>query len=1042
MLPKIITWSLDHRILVLVGAVAIAIAGAVSLLGLNVDAFPDTTPVQVQINTAAKSMVPDEIERLITFPVELSLGGLPGLQQVRSISQFGLSQVIATFDDDIDIYFARQQIMERLTSIEMPPGIARPEMGPVSTGLGEVFHYILLPDGPEPADLTTIRTTQDWVLKPELRPVPGTAEVNSWGGLKKQYQVWVNPTQLFTYELTFEDLVNALRLNNSNTGGGNIIREGDMLLVHGIGRTINIEQIKKIVIDSKEGTPIYVEDVAEVVIGHEIRRGAVTGYGLGEVVLGLGFMRMGENSYAVTHDLRTTFDRVAANLPEGMRAVAVYDRTQLVDEVIATVKANLLDGALLVVTILYVFLGNLRAGLIAATTIPLSMLVGFIGMKQMGIAGTLLSLGAIDFGIVVDSSVVVIENIVKHLAHHCQHGAVTGRRRIELIRDAAIEVRTPTVFGQLIIMIVYIPILSLQGVEGKMFRPMALTVVFILVGSLIMSLTVTPVLASLVLPQRIEEKDVFLVRLARWLYLPLLRRVLKARMPVLLFAGAALAATAMAAAGFGTEFVPRLSEGSLVIGIVRPPGTSLEESARVNTQMERVLLAAFPDEIRDIWSRQGGPEVATDAGSIESTDVFIMLKPRTSWKRATQQSELVVLMEKELEPFRGQSTWFTQPIEMRLNEAISGFRGDVSLKLFGTDFDTLVSKAQELESVLRQVPGAADLTIEQMLGQPILQVRINQKEIARSGIPASTVLEVIESVGGKVVGEVVEDQLRFPLVVRLPKNLRDTPEKIAGIMLTAPSGERIPMSRITDIREIRGPKLISREWSKRRITIQCNVRGRDIGGFVTEAQQRVAEQVELPPGYRTDWGGQFENMQQAAKRLTVVVPLALSLIVALLYLTYRNPLDTAFVFASVPFACVGGVTGLGLREMPLSISAAVGFITLSGVSVLSSMVFVAQYRSLIARGVAAAEAVMEAAPESLRTLIMTSLVASVGFVPMAISSGTGAEVQRPLATVVIGGVISSTLMTLFILPVLYSFRSDPADAGHAPAESSARHHGS
>jgi cobalt-zinc-cadmium resistance protein CzcA len=488
----------------------------------------------------------------------------------------------------------------------------------------------------------------------------------------------------------------------------------------------------------------------------------------------------------------------------------------------------------------------------------------------------------------------------------------------------------------------------------------------------------------------------------------------------------ALAATAMAAAGFGTEFVPKLSEGSLVIGIVRPPGTSLEESVRVNTQMEQVLMAAFPDEIEDIWSRQGGPEVATDAGSIESTDVFVMLTPRKSWKRATHQSELVEQMEKELTPFRGQTTWFTQPIEMRLNEAISGFRADVSLKLFGSDFDTLVSKAQELESVLRQVPGAADLTIEQMLGQPILQIRIDQREIARSGIPASTVLEVVESVGGKVVGEVVEDQLRFPLVVRLPKELRDAPEKIAGIMLTAPSGERIPMSRITDIREVRGPKLISREWSKRRITIQCNVRGRDIGGFVTEAQQRVAEQVELPPGYRTDWGGQFENMQQAAKRLTVVVPLALSLIVALLYLTYRNPIDTAFVFASVPFACIGGVTGLGLREMPLSISAAVGFITLSGVSVLSSMVFVAQYRSLIARGISAADAVMEAAPESLRTLIMTSLVASVGFVPMAISTGTGAEVQRPLATVVIGGVISSTLMTLFILPVLYSFMSPPA----------------
>ncbi|MFN0051387.1 MAG: efflux RND transporter permease subunit [Planctomycetales bacterium] len=1028
MLPRIIAWSLHHRALVLCGALAVSVAGVFSLRGLNIDAFPDTTPVQVQINTAAPALVPEEVERLITFPVELSLGGMPGLTEVRSISQFGLSQVVVTFEDGVNIYFARQLINERLGNVEMPAGVSRPEMGPVSTGLGEVFHFLVFPDGPQGADNTEVRTTLDWQVKPELRAVPGTAEVNSWGGLKKQYQVWLDPELLFKFDLHFAEVVAAIRANNLNIGGGSIVRDGDMLLVHGIGRTVTIDQIRDIVLAAKEGVPIHLHDVAEVVIGHEIRRGAVTAYGQGEAALGLGFMRMGENSYAVTSDLREKFAEVAAELPPGMKSSVVYDRTELVDQVIATVKANLLDGALLVITILFIFLGNLRAGLIAAATIPLSMLFAFCGMKQLEIAGTLLSLGAIDFGIVVDSSVVVIENIVRHLAHATHARAVSARERLELIRDAAIEVRTPTVFGQLIIMIVYIPILTLQGVEGKMFRPMAITVILILIGSLIMSLTVTPVLASLVLPKRMEEKESWLVRLAHWLYRPALRVVLRARLATLLAAAGGLAFAGWLALGFGTEFVPRLSEGALVIGVLRPPGTSLDESIRMNTRMEQALLAAFPDEIAHIWSRQGAPEVATDTGSIESTDIFLTLTPRARWSRATSQSALVELMEREIRPFRGQVTWFTQPIEMRLNEMISGVRADVALKLFGNDFDMLLEKARELERVLASISGSADLSTEQISGQPILQIRINQREIARYGIPAETVLDVVESVGGKIIGEIVEDQLRFPLAVRLPEELRSNPDQIAAIMLTAPNGERIPLARLADIKEVRGPKLISREWSKRRITVQCNVRGRDIGGFVAEAQRKVAAEVQLPPNYRIEWGGQFQNMQQAAARLTIVVPLALLLIVGLLYLTYRHPWDTMFVFASVPFACIGGIAGLALREMPLSISAAVGFITLSGVSVLSSMVYVAQYRALLGQGVDPTSAVSQSARDCLRTVLMTALVASVGFVPMAISMGTGAEVQRPLATVVIGGVISSMLMTLFILPVLYALRAGKPQA--------------
>ena len=1017
MLQSIITWSLHHRILVIGGALALTLAGWLSLVGLNIDAFPDTTPVQVQINTVAPALVATEVERLITFPIELAIGGMPGLQDVRSISQFGLSQVTVTFEDGTDIYRARQMINERLTSLEMPAGMPRPEMGPVATGLGEVFHYVLVPQGPKPTPLTDLRTVQDWVMRPELRSIPGTAEINSWGGLEKQYQVRVDPASLFRHDVTFQQVIQAVLDNNLNVGGGYIDRSGDMLLVHGIARTVDVKQIGEIVITSHEGLPVCVRDVAEIAIGHEIRRGVVTVDGAGEAVLGLGFMRIGENSYGVTQRIREGFQNVLKLLPEGMRAITVYDRTELVDDVIATVKQNLLDGALLVILILYIFLGNLRAGLIAAVTIPLSMLFAFCGMYQIGLAGTLLSLGAIDFGIVVDSSVVVIENIVRHLSHPSHAG---GLSRLEKIRQAAIEVRNPTVFGQLIIMIVYIPILTLEGVEGKMFRPMAITVILVLTGSLILSLTLTPVLASFVLPKQTSERDVFLVRAAQWVYGHVLRIALRCRLAVLGLAGAALILAGLIALGFGSEFVPRLSEGSIVVGVRRVPGTSFDQSALVNSQMERALLAAFPDEISHVWSRVGEPKVNTDAGSPETTDIFVTLNPRQQWTKASTQDELVQLMERELSQFKGQVMWFTQPIEMRINEMLTGVRADVAIKLFGEDIDELVSMADQLEDLLGSIPGSADLATDDVAGQPILQIRLNQEEIARYGITAETVLNVVEAVSGKGVGEVMEGQLRFPLAIRLPEALRASPASISGIMVSAPSGERIPLSRVANIQEIRGPKLITREWGKRRISIQCNVRGRDVGSFVAEAQQRIAREIQLPTGFRIDWGGQFENMQRAQKRLMIVVPLALLLIIALLFFTYRNVIDTLFIFTSVPFACVGGIVAVWVRDMPLSVSAAVGFITLSGVSVLNSMVVVSALKSKLAEGLAPREAIEQSVVSCLRTVLMTALVASVGFIPMATSIGTGAEVQRPLATVVIGGVISSTLMSLLVLPVLYS----------------------
>ncbi|MGD9645251.1 MAG: efflux RND transporter permease subunit [Pirellulales bacterium] len=1024
MLTRTITWSLGHRGIVVAATVIVALAGVYSLGRLNIDAFPDTTPVQVQVNTDVPGLVATEVERLVTYPIELLMGGLPGLVEVRSISQFGLSQVTVTFDDETDLYLVRQLIQQRLTTVEMPTGVPRPELGPVATGLGEVFHYVLAPDGTRQAlDLTAIRTLQDWEVRPELRTVPGVAEINTWGGLKKQYQVRLNPNLLFKYELTFQQVVHALEANNLNVGGGYIDRQGDMLLVHGIARVTSAEQIGDIQLAAFDGVPVYVKDVAQVVIGHELRRGLVTADGRGEVLLGLGFMRIGQNSHAVTKALAEKFEETRPLLPPGVTADVLYDRTELVDAVIATVRNNLCEGALLVVTILYLFLGNLRAGLVAAAGIPLCMLFAFTGMQWLGIAGTLLSLGAIDFGIVVDSSVVVIESIVRHLGHH---GPATGATRLGLIRDAVIEVRKPAVFGQLIIMIVYLPILTLQGVEGKMFRPMALTVMLVLLGSLILSLTLTPVLASFALPKHISEREILLVRVAKRLYATILRLVLRIKVVVSLAAVGCLAVAVVLALQLGTEFVPQLAEGAIVIGLRYPPGTSYLESAKNNTLVEQALLKEFPHEIEHVWSRVGEPDINTDAGTPETTDMFVTLKPRSEWTRATTQVELVGVMEKMLTEFRGRTVWFTQPIEMRLNEMLTGVRADLALKLFGDDLKELIATAGQIAALLRDIPGCADLAVDDVAGQPILQIQLKQDEIARYGISAASVMDVVEAVSGKTVGQVIEGQLRFPLAVILPPDFRTNPQMLAELMLATPSGNRIPLTRVAGIREVRGAKYITREWSKRRITIQCNVRGRDIGSFVAQAQTIVGQKVELPRGYRLEWGGQFENMRRAQGRLLLVVPLALGLIVLLLFVTFRNAIDTTVVFASVPFACVGGIVALWLRGMPLSISAAVGFITLSGVSVLTSMILVSAVRNRLEAGDDPHAAVTTASLDSLRTILMTALVASVGFLPMASSTGMGAEVQRPLATVVIGGVITSMLMTLFVLPVLCAGLKSPA----------------
>ena len=1025
MLYRILDLSLRHRWIVILGVLLAAVGGIFALANLDLDAFPDTTPVQVQINTVAPSLGPEEVEQQITLPIERVLGGLPRLVLLRSISKFGFSQVVVVFEDGTDVYFARQLIHERLSVVDLPTGIDQPQMGPVSTGLGEVFHYLLTtPEGNENLSqearveqLTELRTQHEWVIKPQLQTVKGAAEINTWGGYEKQYQVRIDPQRLIKYGLTFDQVLAAVEKNNRNVGGGSIREQGQMLLVHGLGRVATLDEIRAIVVDAHDGVPIRISDVADVEIGHEIRRGAVTADGKGEVVLGLGFMLMGQNSHNVTWSLKKRLEEIKANLPAHIQLETVYDRTELVDHVLDTVRRNLFEGGLLVVAVLFLFLGNLRAAAIVAVAIPLSMLFAFSGMYRFGIAASLLSLGAIDFGMVVDSSVVLVENCVRHLAH----GDDRDRPRWEVIRDAAVEVRRPTLFGELIIMIVYLPILTLEGIEGKLFRPMALTVIFALAGSMILSFTLMPVLASLWLPRKIEEREPWLMRLAHRIHAPVLHFAMHQKFAVLAFAACTLfVAYGLMAPQLGTEFVPKLSEGAIVINVVRLAGTDLEESIRGNTQVEKAILKEFPDEVSRVWSRIGTPEVATDPMGVELTDVFITLKPREQWTKARSQDELTVKLDLALRDLLGERHLFMQPIEHRVNEMISGSRSDVAVKLFGDDFDVLVAKAREIEAVLQAIPGAADIGAEQITGQPVLEIRVKQDQIARYGVAAADVLDLVAAVGGLPQGDVMEGQMRFPLVVRLPERLTASPDQIGALLVATPSGDRVPLSRLASVEMVEGPSTITREWGQRRITVSANVRGRDLGGFVNEARAKVAEAVSLPSGrYRIAWGGQFENYERARLRLMIVVPVAGGLIFLLLYFTYHNIVDALRVFTGVPFGWVGGIIALWLRDMPFSISAGVGFIALSGVAVLDDMILVSYIRQLRDKGLSLDDAVTQAAITRLRPVLMTTLVASLGFLPMAFSTGMGAEVQRPLATVVIGGVLGAMVMSLLVLRVLY-----------------------
>lgn len=1020
MLARIVAYSVENRLLVLLLFAGLVALGTWTLFRLPVDAFPDTTPIQVQINTVASALSPEEIEQQITLPVELSIGGLPGLVNVRSISKFGFSQVVATFDDATEIALARQYIGERLSSVVLPDGIARPQLGPISTGLGEIFHYVVRSDDPA-RTLEELRTLHDWVIKPELRKVPGVAEVNSWGGDVRQYHVVVSPEALVKFDLTLDDIFAALKKNNQNVGGGLITSGGFAQMVHGVGRVDTIKEIEDIVVSSIDGKPIYIGDIAErVQIDREIRRGAVTADGRGEAVLGLAFMLMGENGKEVTERLKTRLQQVRRSLPQDVSVEVVYDRTELTRAVIQTVEHNLLAGAALVTLVLFLLLGKIRAALLVALVIPLAMLFAVLGMHEFAIAASLLSLGAIDFGIIIDGAVVMTEANMRNLAERARQVGreLTASERAEVIVASGRDMSRPIAFGIGIIVLVFFPILTLQGIEGKIFSPMAWTFIFALVGALIIALTLSPVLSYYFLPRHPTEHADLLQRWLLPLYSGILDWVLRRKSWVLVSVGLLLAVAGWQATRLGGVFLPRLSEGAITINTIRLAGISIEESAAYNTRIENLLLEAFPDEVRHVWSRIGTAEVATDPMGTELTDIFVSLKPRSEWRRAQSQTELVAAMQEELADLPGLNMIFTQPIEMRLNEMISGIRSDLGIKLFGDDFNELVRISDDIQRVLLQIPGQSDIAVDQLTGQPLLRVEVNQEALARYGVSAQHVLELIEAIGGYHVGEIYEGQRRFALVVRLPDAYRHDAQRLGEALVSTERGQRIPLRRLVDIQHTEGAATINREWGRRVIRVQCNVVDRDVLSFIDEAQERIEKQVRLPEGYVVEWGGQFENLQRAQTRLLLVVPATLLLIFALLFFSLKKLRDVLLIYTAIPFAFIGGVCALYARGLPFSVSAAVGFIALSGIAVLNGQIMISAIRSFLQQGQILREAIVRAAHQRLRPVLATAITDAAGFIPMALSTGVGAEVQRPLATVVIGGVLTSTLLTLFVLPLL------------------------
>jgi heavy metal efflux system protein len=1027
MIDSLIRYSIRQRWLVMLLMLGFAAFGVVEYGRLPIDAVPDITNVQVQINTRAPGYSPLEVEQRVTFLVETAMAGIPKLESTRSISAYGLSQVTISFKDGTDIYFARQLANERLQQVRSEmPAEAIPEMGPVATGLGEIYLYTVeaepgavKPDGTAytPSDL---RSIQDWIIRPQLRQVPGVSEVNSIGGFARQYQVAPDPARLLAFHVTLKDVIKSLEENNLNVGAGYIEHNGEQTLIRVPGQLRDLAAIGEVVVTTRGGSPVRISDVAEVSIGRELRTGAAT-LNDEEVVLGTALMLIGENSRTVSLRVADKLREVAKRLPPGIIALPVYDRTVLVNKTIATVQKNLAEGALLVVVVLFLFLGNLRAALLTACVIPLALFATFTGMVEGKVSGNLMSLGALDFGLIVDGALIIVDNCLVRLAHaQRQQGRLLGRdERFTVLAQATREVFRPSLVSVVVIVLVNLPLFALSGVEGRMFHPMAFAVIAALLGALILSLTFVPAACALLLSGRIEEKENFLVRSAQAGYAPLLRGALRFRWLVVSGAVALVLACGWAASRMGSEFIPNLDEGDVAIGAIRSPGMGIEQAVVLQRELNRTLKRL--PEVALVFARNGTAEVATDVMSPGRADMYVMLKPSREWPDPRKpKARLLGEIEAAARHLPGTSFEFSQPIQMRFNELISGVRSDVAVKVFGDDFDELLRLAEQVKRVLARTKGSADPTIEQVSGLPITTIEPRRTLLARYGLTIADVQDSISAaVGGRRTGLIYEGDARYPLEVRLPERLRSDPDVLARLPLAVEGGGYVPLSEVTDIKMTEGPNQISRDNGKRRVVVMANVRGRDLSGFVKEAQASIEREVTLPPGYYVEYGGTFEQLASASKRLSLLVPVSLLLIFGLLCMTFGSLKDAALVFSGVPLALTGGVLALLIREIPLSITAGVGFITLSGVAVLTGVVMVSAIRDLAAGGMPLAEAIAEGARMRLRPILMIGLVASLGFLPMALNSGTGAEVQRPLATVVIGGIISATLLTLLVLPALY-----------------------
>jgi cobalt-zinc-cadmium resistance protein CzcA len=1023
MINALIRFSVTQKLIVLLLVAIMAGAGIYSLVGLPIDAVPDVTNVQVQVLTSAPSLAPLEIERQITFPIEIAMSGIPNVEEIRSVSKFGISNVTIVFEESTDIYFARQLVLERLSQAreQIPPNIGSPEMGPIATGLGEIYQYEVKAEKGSNYSATDLRTIHDWNVRRQLMGVPGVTEVNSHGGFGKQYEVRLVPEKLLSYGLTLRDVYESVTRNNSSVGGGYIEKGAEQYLLRGVGLVEKPDDIANIVVKTgPEGVPVYVKDLGAVTEGKGIRQGAVSADGQGEIVSGMAIMLKGENSRSVAERVKERIDEIRKTLPAGVAIEPFYDRTELVHRAIATVQTNLLEGAALVILVLLLLLGNWRGALLVATIIPLSMLFAAILMRIFNVSGNLMSLGALDFGLIVDGAVVMVENAVRRRAEAQHAGSREPPERT--ILESCIEVARPVVFAVAIIGIVYLPILSLRGIEGKMFVPMALTVIFALLGSLILSLTYVPAMLALIMRGKVSESESPLIRWSKAIYGPLLAFVMKFRSQVLAVAAVLVLASATIFPYLGGEFIPRLDEGDIMIEAVLLPSVSLDQVMKTTTEIER-SLRSFP-ETKTIVSKCGAPAVANDTMSINQCDVFVMLNPINEWSSGLSKDELIKKISEKLEAEvpTAASFGFMQPIEMRVNELISGTRGDVAVKLFGDDLDVLAKKGEEIERVLAAINGAEEAKAEVTTGLPQIQVKPDRAAIARYGMNVEGVNDLVESIfAGKKAGQVIEGEQRFDIVLRLNESAGRSIESVRELVLMAPGGARVPLSQVADVSVVEGAAQISRDDTRRRIVVSTNVRGRDVASFVAEAKDKIEKEVQLPPGYFLKWGGAFENLERATGRLLVVVPIALFLIFIMLFSVLGSAKQALIVYTGIPFAVVGGVIALAARGMPFSIAAGVGFIALFGVAVLNGVVMVSFINQLREEGRTVLEAVREGSATRLRPVLMTALVASLGFVPMAIATSAGAEVQRPLATVVIGGLVTSTLLTLLILPTLYAW---------------------